>query len=110
MLNAVCLSHSHRVRNLKCAPDVSLHGGPVVVASKKDEDFGVGDVLEVGVILANEVGLKRSGYHNARREISILVDGETVTERERGRVQGFEKFWLVVLGVFPSVMVVGEFG
>jgi hypothetical protein len=56
------------------------------VASKGGENFGVGNVLKVGVMLANEVGAKRWGYHDARREIVILVDSETVTERKRGRV------------------------
>jgi hypothetical protein len=61
----------------------------------------VGNVLKVGVMLANEVGAKRWGYHNARGEIVILVNGETVAERKRCGVQGFEKIGLVVLGVFP---------
>jgi hypothetical protein len=34
--------------------DIGLDGGPVVVTCERGENFGVREVLEVGVVLADE--------------------------------------------------------
>jgi hypothetical protein len=41
--------------------DISLHGGPVVVASQGGKNFWVGKVLQVGVVLSNECLAERRG-------------------------------------------------
>ncbi len=61
----------------------------------------MGDVLEVGVVLAYELVAKRRRDKNARREVSVFVDGETVATSERVRIKGLKKVEFGVLSVFP---------
>jgi hypothetical protein len=58
-------------------------------------------VLEVGVVLADELIAKRRRNQDARREVSVFVDGETVAMSERVRIKGLKKVGFVVLSVFP---------
>ncbi len=60
-------------------PDVGLHGRPKVVACEGGEHFGVGDVLEVGVVLASEGFAEGGRNDDSRWEIEILVERESIT-------------------------------
>ncbi len=45
-----------------------------------------------------------------RREVSIFVDGETIAECERVRIEGREEIVLVVLCIFPVRHCSGQIG
>jgi hypothetical protein len=61
----------------------------------------MGDMLEVGVVLAYELLAKRGRDKNARREVSVFVDSETIAPSERVRIKGLKKVGFGVLSVFP---------
>ncbi len=65
--------------------NVILHGGPVVVVGERGMDFSVGDVVEIGVMLASE-GFAEGG-----------IGGEGVGV-DRGQAGGVGE-----LGVFPGL-------
>ena len=81
--------------------DIGLHRGPEVVAGQRGKNFGVRDVLEVVVVLANESVAKGWWDEDTGREIGVLVDGKAVAGSKGGGVQGGEKRVVGVLGVFP---------
>jgi hypothetical protein len=58
-------------------------------------------MLKVVVVLASERVAKGEWYKNARGEMSVLKDGETVAVSESVGVQEFEKVGFGVLCVFP---------
>ena len=64
---------------LKETAYVGFHGRPVVVPGQRGKNFRVGDVLEVGVVLADEGFTERRGYQNERREVVIFVEREAIT-------------------------------
>jgi hypothetical protein len=67
------------------ATNVSLYGGPIVMASQAGMYFRVG---EVGVMLACEGFAEGARDENARKEIGVVEDVETVAggERESGSI------------------------
>ncbi len=73
----------------------------MVVASQGGKDFGVGYVLEVGVVLTDELCLVRGWDQNARGEVGGFENGEAVDGRERVGVQGLKEIGCVLLCVFP---------
>ncbi len=81
--------------------NIGLHGGPKVVAGQRGENFGVRDVLEVVVVLADECVAKGWWDEDTGREIGVLVDGKAVAGSKGVGVQGGEKRVVGVLGVFP---------
>jgi hypothetical protein len=80
------------------------------VPGERDKNFRVGDVLKVGVVLADELGSKRRGYKNARREVGAFIDGEAIAESERVGVEGLKKFGFIVLRVFSVGYSRGQIG
>jgi hypothetical protein len=70
----------------------------------------MGDVLEVGVVLRDELLAKRQRDKNARREISVFVDSEIVAPGERVRIESLEKVGFGVLSVFPIDDCSGQVG
>jgi hypothetical protein len=54
------------------AANVRFHGGPEVIAGQRGEHFGVGDVLEVDVVLSDERLTERGWDENARRKVGVF--------------------------------------
>ncbi len=67
-------------------------------------------MLKIGVVLANKLGSEGRRHEDARREVSIFVDGETIAECERVRRKGREKIGFIVLSVFPFHDRSGQIG
>ncbi len=71
------------------------------MAGQRGKNLGMGDVLEVGVMLADEWVAERGGDEDAGWEGRILADGEAIAESERVGVESLEKVGFCVLSVFP---------
>jgi hypothetical protein len=63
--------------------NVGFHGRPKVMACQGGMDFSVGEVVEIGVMLAGEGFAEGKWNQDARGEIRIPVDVETVARGER---------------------------
>ncbi len=75
--------------------------GPVVMACQRGKDFGMREVLEIGMVLANESFAESRGHQYAGWEIVVFVEGKTVTNEERVGGERGEKIRVVELGLFP---------
>ena len=73
------------------------------MASQGGENFGMGYVLKIVVVLSDELALEREWDEDARGEIGGLEDGETVDGGERVGVEFLEKIRGRLLCVFPFV-------
>jgi hypothetical protein len=80
------------------------------MARERGKNLRVRDMLEVGVVLADQLGSKRRGHENSRREVGVFIDGETIAESERVGIEGLKKFGLIVLRVFPVGYSRGQVG
>jgi hypothetical protein len=80
------------------------------VSCKRGEHFRVGDMLEVGVVLADERGPEGWKHKNARGEVDIFEDGEAIAECERVRIEALEKVGFSILSVFPVGHRSGQIG
>ena len=61
----------------------------------------VGNVLEVGVVLADEIVAERRGDQNSGGERGVVEDGEAVTFSKGLGIESLKKLGFVVLGVLP---------
>ncbi len=61
-------------------------------------------------MLADELGSKRRGHKNARREVGVFIYGETIAEREGVGIEGLKKIVFIVLRVFPVSYSRGQVG
>jgi hypothetical protein len=52
----------------------------MIVTSERGENFRVGDVVEIGVVLASEGLAKRWWDQNPGREIGTLVEGQAIAQ------------------------------
>ena len=59
---------------LEPATNVGAHGWPEVVAGERGMDLGVGNVVEVGVVLASEGFAEIVGHDDAGGKIGVAVD------------------------------------
>jgi hypothetical protein len=80
------------------------------VPGERGKNFRVGDVLKVGVVLADELGSKRRGHEDAGREVRIFIHSEAIAEGERFGVEGLKKIGFIVLRVFPVSHGGGQIG
>jgi hypothetical protein len=53
------------------------------MARQRGKDFGMREVLEVGVVLADEGFAEIRGHQDTGWKIIVLVAGQTVTDEER---------------------------
>ncbi len=58
-------------------------------------------MLQIVVVLTDELVAKGGRHENARGEVRVLKNSETVAEREGVGVQELQKIGLGVLCVFP---------
>ena len=58
-------------------------------------------MLQIVVVLTDELVAKGGRHENARGEVRVFKDSETVAESEGVGVQEFQKVGLGVLCVFP---------
>ncbi len=63
--------------------DVVAHGGPEVMACQRGKDFGIREVLEIGVVLADEGFAEIRGHQDTGWKIIVFVAGQTVTDEKR---------------------------
>ncbi len=78
-----------------------LHGWPVIVAGERGMDFSVGDVVEVGVVLASEGFAEGGRNQDARGEVGIAINVEAVTGSEGVGVDRVQAGGVGELGVLP---------
>ena len=83
------------------ATNVGAHSGPKIVPGERGMYFGVGEMVEVGVVLASEGFAERSGNDDARGEVRIAKDVKTVTVGEGIRIDGGEAVGGGQLGRLP---------
>jgi hypothetical protein len=83
--------------------NVRLHGWPVIVARKRGMDFRVGEVVEIGVMLAGKGFAEGRRDQDARGEVGIPVDVKAVARGERIGVDGIQAGGVGELGIFPFV-------
>ncbi len=53
----------------------------MVVTRKRGKNSGVGNVEQVGMVLAGEGFTERWGHEDSRREVGVLKKRETVTDK-----------------------------
>ncbi len=73
------------------APNIRLHGRPVKMTRQRGKNFGVGDVLQVVVVLRDENVAERGRDENARREVGGFEHSETIAVSDRVRVEGVQE-------------------
>ena len=73
------------------------------MASQGGENFGMGYVLKVVVVLSDELALERGWDDDARGEVGGLENGEAIDGGQRVGVQFLEKGRGRLLCVFPFV-------
>ena len=83
------------------ATDVGAHRGPEIVPGERGMYFGVGEVVEVGVVLASEGFAESSGNDDARGEVRIAKDVKTITIGEGIRIDGGKAIGGGQLGRLP---------
>jgi hypothetical protein len=86
---------------LEPATNVGAHGWPKVVPGERGMHLGVGEVVKVGVVLASERFAEGERNHDARGEVGIAEDVETVTGGEGIGVDGGKAVGVGELGGFP---------
>ena len=70
------------------ATNVGAHSGPKIVPGERGMYFGVGEMVEVGVVLASEGFAESSGDDDARGEVRVAEDVKTITVGEGIGVDG----------------------
>jgi hypothetical protein len=60
------------------ATNAGAHGRPKVVPGERGMHLGVGEVVKVGVVLVSKRFVEGGGNHDARGEVGISEDMETV--------------------------------
>jgi hypothetical protein len=83
------------------ATNVGAHRGPEIVPGKRGMHLGVGEVVEVGVVLASERFAEGGGNHDARGEVWIAEDVKTITRGEGIRVDGRKAVGVSLLSGLP---------
>ena len=73
------------------------------MARQRGENFGVGYVLEIVVVLRDESVAKGRRDKNARREVSGFEDCQAIAVGERVGVERGQEIGFRELGAFPFV-------
>ena len=85
----------------KPATNVGAHRWPEIVPGERGMYFGVGEAVEVGVVLASEGFAESSGNDDARGEVRVAKDVKAITVGEGIRVDGVKAVRGGQLGRLP---------
>ncbi len=83
------------------ATNVGAHGWPEIVPGERGMYFGVGEVVEVGVVLASEWFAESGENDDARGEVRIAKDVKAITIGEGIRIDGGKAIGGGQLGRLP---------
>ncbi len=71
------------------------------MACQRGKNFGMREVLEIGVVLADKGFAEGRGHQDAGWDVVVFVEGETIADEERVGGELREKLRVVQLGLFP---------
>ena len=92
------------------ATNVGAHGWPEVVAGERGMNLGVGDVVEVGVVLASEGFAEIVGNDYAGGKIGVAVDVKAIARGDRSGIKRCDAIEVGELGGLPFIEGGGEVG